>query len=168
MALGRLVLGGELDFCSGEEYGKGKDEILSAIHGKEVYKGERFIQKTCYGTGVAPTSGQFLIDLNPVGPARGRVWNIVKIVAMGSDDHSSAAGVSVSWYTGDDANVNMMQCFYPAQAVPAAQTFTRKVQLMTIDERLFALVYGATAGQQIALVATVHEFKQDEIMTQVL
>jgi hypothetical protein len=161
-----MSLGGEFDAVSGEEMEGHKKEILDALAGNRQKK-TCFITRSMYGSGVVPAgSTSVLVELYPVGPSVGRIWNVTQLVTMGSDDHTSQAGVSVSWYLGDSANVSQAQCLYPAMPVPASHEFSKEVIWQTVNEQIFAVVYGAAAGAQFVFSARARDYPQDEIVEQ--
>lgn len=162
MALARIVLGGEIDVCTGEEMDGVKKDLLGAIE-KNKPSDKRFILRPFFGSGVVPASGPLQIDLNPVGPAVGRIWNIVRLTAL-VDDHTAQTGTSVAWYKGDNVNVALSQCFEPAMAVPSTLPLSKDVEWQTIDERLFALVYGATAGTNVTLTGIARDYRSRDII----
>jgi hypothetical protein len=162
MGLARIVLGGEIDVCTGEEMEKVKGDLLGAID-KNKPSDKRFILRPFFGSGVVPASGPLQIDLNPVGPAVGRIWNIVRLTTL-VDDHTAQAGVTVAWYKGDNVNVSLSQCFQPAMSVPSTLAMSKDIEWQTIDERLFALVYGATAGANVTLAGIARDYSSRDVI----
>lgn len=167
MALARIVLGGEIDVCTSEEMDGFKSDILDGIH-KNKPSDKRFIDRPLSGSGVAPASGNLVVELYPQGPAVGRIWNLTALVVLGGDDHTAVTGVTVSWYIGDSSNPILGQCIKPAMTVPQGYEFSKDVVWQQPGSQLFGIVYGATAGQQIVLNAKARDFRQSDIVEQVI
>lgn len=166
MAIAKVMLGGEIDVASGGELDSAKESILGKLSEGSKPKG-RFIDRRLYGSGVAPATGLFVIELYPIGPATGRIWNLTQIVTL-QDDHTAVNGVSVSWYLGDSSNVSLGQCIKPAMSVPADFEFSKDVIWHDKNEQLFGVVYGAAAGTQFVLTARERDFEQCDVIEQMI
>ena len=159
MAGARIVLGGELDIASGREVSDAKDEILGVLRHKPD---EKPIWRKAQAAGTIAAS-PVVIPLVPDGPASGRTWNITQLIALGSDDHTTLTGVSVSWYVGDPANPDLTGVIYPAMPVTGQATFSKSVLWNHSQESLFGIVYGGTVGQGVLLIARMGEYVDDAI-----
>lgn len=165
MGLVRISLGGEFDAVSGEEMEGHKKEILDALGGNKV-KEKRFIDRRVYGSGTVPVGlTSVLIELYPVGPSVGRIWNLTQFVTL-QDDHTAQTGVSVSWYMGDSSNVSLAQCIKPAMGMPSDFEFSKDVIWQDVNEQLFAIVYGGTAGTTYTLSARARDYQQCDVVEQ--
>ena len=158
----RFALGAEADVASGDEVNKAADRITAHFDKWGRLQGEqRPIRRTAAGAATSPGTAPFVIELVPQNPATGRLWEITQIIAVGSDDHTVLAGVTVSWYLGDPANLDITDVFYPGLPVVGEQHFSRGVVWMHPQAHLFGNVSGATAGQGILLIARISDYNDD-------
>lgn len=126
---------------------------------------------------IKPVGGSILVPATPVipqivrlqgAPARGRIWNILKIGVFGSDPHTSISNVSVDVYAGtqvDPSSPVFTEVILSNLAVPSVTQFSKEVEWCESGEELFALFYGSgvVAGVQFTVVARVAEFPTEAI-----
>lgn len=158
----RFALGAEADLASGDELKVMGEDIKAHFDKAGRLVGEqRPIRRKAVGSLTSPGTAPFVIELVPQGPSVGRLWEITQVIALGSDDHTALAGVTVSWYLSDPANQDLTDVFYPGMAVVGEQHFSRGVVWQHPQVHLFGSVNGATAGQSITLIARMSDYSDD-------
>lgn len=146
------------------DIGRKMDQLHRQISMKPIYKpvGNSIVIPA---TPVIPV----VLDI-PIAPARGRVWNVLK-VALGSvgpsgpDIHTVLSGVIADVYTGDTPDLSggaVVNAIISA-GVASVTNITKHVDWCASGEHIFALLYGVTAGQQILIAARVAEYPVEAV-----
>ena len=142
----------------------GLDNPAAAMLAPAPVAPRRPIYITRAASAAAASGVATILDLGR--PSAGRAWNVLSVTVIGSDDHTSLAGVSPTVYLGTpDANaVIYSQCLVPAngQTVPNVSSFTPGV-VWAVNEHLFVIVYGAAAGQVLTAVARCTDYPAPSI-----
>lgn len=157
-----LVIGAELMI----DLGKKVDRISDNINRfKPVYKpvGTSFVVPA-----VAPAS--VILDI-PITPARGRVWNVLKVIfgsvtATGPDIHTVLANVVADVYSGDSPDLGggaVVNAIIGGAAIASVTNITKHVDWCASGEHLFAIVYGAAANAQLIMAARVAEYPVEAV-----
>jgi len=93
-------------------------------------------------------------------PARGRVWNIVKVVLTGIDGHTPT-GVTADVYAStliDPNTPDLSSLIQTNMAVPSVQYWPKDLEWCNGAESVFALLYNGTAGQLVNIAVRVRDF----------
>jgi hypothetical protein len=119
------------------------------------------------GVALGASGGAFL-DLG--SPAAGRIWRVTGVTVLGTDDHSTAANVTVSIYVGDPFTSTIGNCRVPGTAVPFLNTWNSRFMIVHDRENLFAIVNTSQAvtAQQIVVNALAWEYPDWAIDAQVI
>lgn len=149
MALIKLALGAEMDLATGDELADSTRSILEAQQAaNQLYTP---LPRINSGTGVVLLGS----------PPNGRTWNIVSLLLLGTDDHTSVAGATVALYVGNPANAPLSDCINPGQSVPMAVTFARHCHWVFPGETLYCNVTGTAS--LITVRAGVHEYRYRDV-----
>jgi len=93
-------------------------------------------------------------------PARGRVWNIVKVVLTGIDGHTPT-GVVADIYAStllDPSTPDLSSLIQTNMAVPSVQYWPKDLEWCNASEGIFALLFNGTAGQVVNIAVRVRDF----------
>lgn len=158
-----LAIGAELFVDLGNKVDRIHDRMGSFA--KPVYKpvGTSFVVPS-----VAPAS--VIIDI-PISPARGRVWNVLKVIfgsvtAAGPDIHTILANVVADVYSGDSPDLGggaVVNAIIGGAAIASVTNITKHVDWCASGEHLFAIVYGAAANAQLIMAARVAEYPVEAV-----
>lgn len=104
----------------------------------------------------------------PESPARGRVWNILKIVlASGAppDVHTTTTATA-DVYAGTNPDISgptIDNAILGAAPIPSVNNITKHVDWCSTGENVFAVINNATAGQSLILIARVAEYPVEAV-----
>lgn len=101
-------------------------------------------------------------------PSAGSIWNILKVVVLGSDGHTALAGVIVDVYASAlvDPSTPALENLIVSGGtgnVPSLTFYSKEVEWCQHGQQIWGQIYGATAGQQVVLLARVAEYVQSEV-----
>jgi hypothetical protein len=118
------------------------------------------VRKPVGGSAVAAAGVPTLIDTF-ASPSRGNVWQVIRVALFGSDGHTVLAAVVADVYGGygpDASAPDMSSQFLSGVPVAGITLIGPDRVWMHHQETLYAIVYGAAAGQSLELVAMVDEY----------
>lgn len=106
---------------------------------------------------VAGTPTLLLID---AFSAPNRFWHVQTIGLFGSDGHTAVAGATADVYLGpgyDPSQTDFNAQILSGKSIPYIETHGKWDWTMSPRDRIYALVYGAAANQQLVLTARILE-----------
>lgn len=108
--------------------------------------------------------GNGVIDLGRC--PSGRLWNILTVTALGSDDHTSVANTFAGIYINSDtSNLGLAECRIPALTVPTFITVAHKSLWVDPMENIAANITTASGSQSVTIIVTVAEWSVHDIIT---
>jgi hypothetical protein len=130
---------------------------VDSLH-KAVYARRPFYKTVGGSITMASATGTVIATESP---ARGRTWNILKVVLTSTDGHTVLPSVVADLYAStavDPSNPVLSGLIFGGAAVPSVNHWPKEVEWCQSGEQVFGLIYGATAGQVINLSVRVAEY----------
>lgn len=157
-----VAIGAEAFLSLGKDMHGTLSKIKSSLEQKPIIR-------TVQGTLTIPTGATTGTVVTNERPSPGRLWNILKVVILGTDGHTALAGVIVDVYASAmaDQSVAVIDNLILSGGtgnVPSVTTYSRNVEWCMPGEQVFGQIYGATAGQQISLMCRVAEYNYSAIL----
>lgn len=141
----------ELGFTTSLEKNKG---LFRPVEVKPVFR-------PVSGSNAAQGGGSGVIRIGR--PPTGRIWNILSVTTLGSDDHTSVTGTVGIYTDADSANLNLASCLIPNLSIPFFQTVGRRTIWAHSTGDVCANLVGVTGTNQVIVTIGVAEFIESEI-----
>lgn len=94
-------------------------------------------------------------------PPHGRVWNLLTLTLLGSDDHTTVTGTGALYTDCDSGNLSLMQCKIPNLSIPFFGSIGSKGSLWAhASGDVVVNFQGMGANQQVFAVITVDEWHE--------
>jgi hypothetical protein len=102
-----------------------------------------------------------------LAPAKGQIWNVLKIGIFGPDPHTAVASVNADVFLGtnpDPSAPAFLDVTESGLAIPTISRYAKEVEWCYPGQQPFAMLYGTglAAGQNYELVLRVAEYKASE------
>jgi len=156
-----IAIGAEAFLDLGRKVDKVHDHLRNA---KPIYK-------TVGGSTTMPASGTGLVICSE-SPARGRTWNILKVVLSSTDGHTVLAAAIVDIYAAtlpDSAAPVLSELIQGNTPVPSVNYWSRLVEWCQSGEQVFGIIYGAVAaGSLINMAVRVAEYPCSAVEAQAI
>lgn len=163
MAEVHFALGADIDVTSSTELSDAVSGLKSHMDGK-FRPSPLPIYRSLGAAGTFPASvgaANSLLQVSLGSPSAGRIWRVTRVLVLGADDHTTAAGIVGSIYVGDPANPFMMQAITEGRVLPFTQANNDEFVWVHSSEALF-VNFSATAAvasaQTVAVTATAIEY----------
>jgi hypothetical protein len=89
-------------------------------------------------------------------PPAGKLWNILTVSCLGTDDHTAEANVFVSLYVDSDPfNLGLGQCLIPGLAVPSFTSISKGTTWAHGGGEVVANVVGSGVGASTSVNVTL-------------
>lgn len=151
----------ELDASLAVQVATGEDDTGNPWHPRLHRVAARWLHRSSAGT--MPTTGPLVLDLGV--PNVGRWWEVMDIVVVSTDAHTSVSSSSWALFAGSlplSGEPNLSACVWPATSdtVPSAETFSRRQIGVMPGEHLMVVVYGAS--ENTSLMANMLGWDRDQ------
>jgi hypothetical protein len=149
----------EVDIATGDEMA---EHVRKGIKGSSA-KGRAFPLVGSNANLEATVSGSPGDGVIRLGrPPNGQVWNIVSVMVLGIDDHTSGAAKCALYTDSDPANLNLSSCEIPGITVPYFNAISKQTIWAHSSGQVCLNVTGSGGAQVVAKVGVV-EYRWDEI-----
>jgi hypothetical protein len=126
----------------------------------EMMKLPKPLGRTVGGAAVGVTGSVINLNSQQIVPV-GRMWVLRSVGVFGNDTHTSVAGATADLFAGsmqDENSSDFTSCFASAVTIPYVNTYGNRHVCLYPGENLYALVTGATTGQNLVIVGVVDEW----------
>lgn len=96
-------------------------------------------------------------------PNTGKVWNVLTVTTVGTDDSTTVAGKVALYVDSDPANLGLGSCRIPGLAIPSFVSISNKTLWAHGNGSLCANVTGVAGGTQVVVNVTVAEWDESAI-----
>jgi len=115
------------------------------------------------GVSNTPSALTSQVLIVPAAPASGKVWFIHKVVILGADGHTAAAGIA-DIYAGPADQFDAPSQIYSGLTLPTIIIEGRYHNPVLHGEQVYANVTGLTAQQVVQFAIGYDEFNVEEVL----
>lgn len=96
-------------------------------------------------------------------PPTGRIWNILSLTLLGSDDHTTVAGTVGFYVDTDPDQLSVIGCVIPNLAIPSVTFISSKTLWAHSTGEVVANFLGMPATQEVVARISVAEWREKDM-----